>query len=404
MTPGLFPEFLNLHYRNIDKNFYFANLIELDGKSICKIYPTRTGAWKGRNISEIATYLGVGLLNDKSKRRTRDNISHVMCCFVDLDGCTTLDAVKFRIQGAGLPKPTIIETSPGRFHVKSYLRVPVRTSGKEFQFWKKTQSAYTWAFKDLGADLNIQHDTTRILRNEFATEIYNEKHRERHLVKVHQVGEPVSLSDIYTPLCDAGYIEERKCTPWHISEKKLRMFFMQNPEWSGTQKELSQLTGIPLRTVKALLYKMRKAELFDETIIGKGENRHIKYRFKPYFMRYTPPTNFKGHEKRLDLVKQLGGQECNKASRAILKYINEKIPPGSRNNATFVAGVGLLELSQGRITESEAISTLKPGFDLSNTNDSSFTWSQFCATIRSALKPGREFRFKESALRAWSLI
>lgn len=344
------------------------------------------------------TYLSIATYKNARKGRRRENVEAVQCCFLDLDGDATLDALKKRIKELGLPLPLILNTSPGHYQLKWYFRISIRydEKGKPYKTWVLAQKALSKAFGDFKVDMKPLLDVTRLLRNEHAKGIYNCKHGEPFRVKVVEPGELTSLTELYGTLKAAGYID-KGYKPLRQSREALFRFFKTNPLWRGTQKRLSEITGIALRTLKLLLEEMRSRKLLDEKITGQGgASRAIIYRFKPVVMRVFQSIRHEGHREKNKSLKTFFEQ-------VIENFKLKKIELGNRNNASFAAAIALKESSGGQITLEQAICELRPGFELSNSGDKSFTWAQFCKTVASGLRPDRTFRFNRNNLREWGL-
>lgn len=344
-----------------------------------------------------AEYFGIGVVKNCRRGRTRDNIAYILCNSLDLDGINTLEGVRLRIEQLKLPKPTIIESSPGKFQLKWYLMTPIKPSGKAFKWMQNIQKALAKAFADFGVDPKPLLDITRLLRNEFGVNIRNTKYKDLPIVVTHQFGEPTDLTTLSNALKAAGYLN-KGWIKLNRSWERLLTFYRKNPLWGGKQDELANLLGIPLRTLKFLLKRAYDRNLLDREKMGQGgPNRSTIYKFKPALSKYAGGV----HKKiKKDFFKhyQINLSELIKNFKT---RIREK---GCRNFATFVASVALNEKTGGEISLSTAIVELLPGFESSYQGDNDYNYTQFCKTVASGLLPGRKFMFSNSSLQGCGLI
>ena len=347
------------------------------------------------------TYKAICTLKNARNGRREENVASLLCCFVDIDGGATLQAIIDCLRLLELPLPLIINTSEGHFQLKWYLTTPVKYDKKSraFKVWRAIQKALLKALAQFEVDAKVQLDVTRLLRNEHAKGIYNCKHHEPFLVKVVEQGELADLTTLRKPLEKHGFLEWPK-KPEKVSIKKqtakIMKFFIKSPLRRITQNKISQETGVPSRTTKFILAE--KEHLFDKQIVGQGgRDRAILYRYKPAFLRYFKPIIRRVHKKD---IKDLN----IKLKTLVARFKETKIAQGSRNWCSFVASVALNVLHKGKMTVEQAINELRPGFECSNSGDKSFTWEQFCRTVASGMKPDRHFSFSNSNLQAWGLI
>lgn len=383
----------------------FADLPLLQGKPPCH-YPTKNGLYwdyheqKHINVFKKAEYICVGILKKSRKGRRAYNIEYIWICSLDLDGKNTLEAVLKRLRKLNLPRCTIIKTSPGKFQLKWYLKTPVEPRGRPFKLWQCIQKSLGRAFKPFGVDLKPLLGITRLLRNEFAVNPLNTKYEPPHKVIVHQWGEMTDLDTLAEALSAAGWFY-RGWKSLSESKEKLFRFFRKNPLWHGTQKRMSEITGIALRTLKLLLKSISGLLARKFTEQG-GPNRAVAYRFKPVVIRDPKPLLIhKGHEN----ISSKDLLHCFSLIPAVIEaFKSRKREKGVRISASFAATIALNVLAGGKITLNEACEQLRPGFERSTTGDNDFNYRQFCATVASGLRPDRKFRFSIKNLRAWGLI
>jgi hypothetical protein len=193
------------------------------------------------NAKSEADWISVSTFT--KQRKVKENISHVLCCFLDLDGPytgetgeilpLTADLIRQRCFMLGLPMPCIIETSPGRFHVKFYFKRAIPISKESYILL--VQRALHHAFKEFGPDPSVTEDLTRFLRNENQINSINKKHPDKPSVIVHEKGSLCTLSDLYHALKQHGFIQlkglrprRERQTSFYVSQGRLLRFLRAN--------------------------------------------------------------------------------------------------------------------------------------------------------------------------------
>jgi len=333
--------------------------------------------------------------------RNKENVAYILCSSLDLDGINELKAIKKRLTELKLPKPTIIESSPGKFQLKWYFWSPIKPTGKTLKWWQNIQKALAKAFADFGVDSKPLLDITRLLRNEFGVNIRNTKYKDLPIVVTHQHGELTDLKTLSNTLKVAGYIDKgwiRLTRSW----ERLLIFYRNNPLWKGKQEELAKLTGIPLRTLKLLLKRAYGRNLLDREKTGQGgPDRSTIYKFKPSFSSFSAPIIRKVHRK----IRYKAFKHYSLSLTELINNFKTRIrKKGCRNLSTFIASVALNELTSGEIDLGEALKELRPGFESSSQGDNDYNYNQFCRTVASGLMPDRKFMFSYSSLQGCELI
>lgn len=383
-----------------EPRFVFADIAK---NGAMRHYATRSGkVWDyGKleffNPFEECEYLCVSVVKNCNNGRKTQNIAYILCNSLDIDGINTLEAITKRLKELRLPKPTIIESSPGKFQLKWYLMTPIKPSGKAYKWWSNIQKALAKAFEDFKVDPKPLLDITRLLRNEFGVNIRNTKYKDLPLVVTHQLGELTDLETLSNALKAAGYLVK----DWikiSRSWERLLTFYRKNPLWQGRQTELSNLLGMPLRTLKFLLKRAYDRNLLDREKTGQGgPERSTIYKFKPAHSKYS----YEVHRRIKEKAFKHHTLSLSELVNNFKTRIREK---GCRNFATFVASVALNEKTCGKISLASAIETLRPGFELSNQGDNDYNYQQFCRTVASGLLPDRNFLFSNSSLQGCGLI
>lgn len=236
------------------------------------------------NCKRQADWICISTFKHSQKGRVESNISHILGSCLDLDGNEeipiTEDVIMQRCYMLGLPLPLIIETSPGRFHIKFYFKKPIEISSeRRLQYWKAVQSALYEAFKDLGADSKAL-DAVRFLRNEYQVNAVNKKYPNKPPVIVREKGVKCSLSQLYNILKRHGFIKQPHRIPLETSRRKLVAFLRLKGSITATYAELSKLTSIPLRTLKLLVSEKVRESVLTTKVQGKGKNRKTLFVLK----------------------------------------------------------------------------------------------------------------------------
>lgn len=363
-------------------------------------------------------FLGVSTLRkcDYNMGRTRENVAFTMCCFLDLDtpkgGMLTKEDIWRRCKVLDIKYPLMIETSPGRFHLKWYLEVAVNAdSESQVNVWERVQSGLHRAFEGFDSDGILIHDRTRLLRNEFSLKAVNTKHGEPFEVNTVDRGDGWnSLSVLYLKLAKAGYTHKPKpkrdksgWRPMQVRVMEVLTVMKKHPLLEGTQSDIASMLGIPLRSLEKVLAWMDEKGILGSRVIGKGKNRHKSYRLKT-----VPPTNiFKPHKVKIkdsltwgaepeEHSEREGGDSTGRLERVIHQYNNTSFDSGHRNFALFIASIALRAVTHGQITSQQAWDRLKTGIGLNIAHD--FDVAEIRKTIASALRYSEGFRFSPRTL------
>lgn len=342
------------------------------------------------NAEKKADWLCVSTFKNSRLGRTKENISHILCCFLDLDGPYTAeldgekiilqltdDLIRRRCNLLGLPMPLIIETSPGRFHVKFYFKSPVPVSKKEYV--KAVQKLLHRAFKDMGADPLVTEDLTRFLRNENQENSVNKKYPNKPAVVIREKGQYCTLSELYQILKRHGYTQYKaqgskkprraRQIPFHISQYRIIAFLRANNGIITTYKELFEACNVSEST-GYLLLKGLKIITTETVRVGRTWKTRFTLRVDTLTKEnLTPTLNFIERKKRfLDVVRRV--------SRV-------GFPGDWRNKGVFMVALGLKVCG---FSDPDTLRMLGSGFSLSNfTGVHKFSAREFKKTVESAL-------------------
>lgn len=368
-----------------------------------------------KRIKYLEDYLCVSTLKKCSVGRKRENIAFTMCCYLDLDGLEgglPVQHIVWRCEELGIPFPVTIPTSPGRYHLKWYLKVAVNAdSPSQVSMWERVQSGLHKTFEDFGSDGCVIHDRTRLLRNEFSLKSVNHKYGKPFEVNTAYWGDGfTSLKHLYYKLAKAGYIRKprpkRNKSGWKSMQSRVMRilaYFKRYPSIECTQKFLANVLGIRLRSLEKVLAWMDSRGILKSQLAGKGRSRRKIYRL----ITLQPTKIFKPHKERSkDSLTRGGEQErCGGGvqdspkgmeERVIDQYNHTSFGRGRRNWALFIASIALGALSNWQITPEQAMDRLGEGIRLNLSHD--FIMEEIVKTIRSALRYRDGFRFRNQTL------
>lgn len=333
-----------------------------------------------QNLSKEADWISVSTFKDRKAGRTSENISHVLCAFLDLDG-TNLNGIVNRCLLLGLCLPKIILTSDGHYHLKWYFHFPVPIEKKGFIL--KVQTALHEAFKDLGSDPQVYGDLTRFLRNENQENARNKKYPHKPKIEVLGSGSLVSLSYLYHVLKANQFITsenkpERKPEDKPEVRGKVVRFLKAHPRIEITFEDLAKELSCSSRQVKRICDTLRREGKLITQVLGKGRER--KTRFITTFFKVT-------HKEVL--------HDCSGDSglKGLFLGVVEKVkrvgfPEDRRNKGCFMMALGLKSAGFG---EDETRAMLRAGFLLSEyRGEHRFGEAEFLRTVNSPFRRGYE--------------
>jgi len=309
-------------------------------------------------------------------------------CFVDLDPTDDLpineDIIVQRCRALELPQPTyILRTSSNHFQAVWMFTEPLILNKPELlQFWKVTNKALNEAFADLGADLEISTDPTRYLRNPHKKGAVNLKYPDKPEILLVYESATVTLSRLYYALKDHGYVKQpdglkkpRKLSAGE-PQRRINTFILNNPDYTGTYYQLSNITGVSERAIHYL-----------------RENRKIKVERlrvgKTYKIRLLVASGN-------GIKKETNSSDCKSyyiSNTCLGVGLGEKITLFNQNglNVHFRnIGVWMMTLllkENGYVHENLIENTLKPGLvKCKSKGGHKFDEKEWQMTIRSALK------------------
>lgn len=347
------------------------------------------------NAKLESDWISVSTYKNSKLGRTEENISHTLCCFLDLDGPYTSelpdgekvslpltdDIIRQRCFLLGLPMLLIIESSPGRFHVKFYFKCPVHNSKKKYL--KLVQRALFDAFKDMGPDPVVTEDLTRFLRNENQVNSVNKKYPNKPAVVIREQGQLCTLSELYHALKQHGYVQLKaqgstkprraRQIPFHVSQHRILTFLQANNGIVTTYKELFSRCNVSESTGYLLISGLRASGKLTVETVRAGRTWKTRFTLKIDTLRkelINLCSRNTGIKKRvLDVVRRV--------SRVGL-------PVGVRNNGAFILRLGLQAVG---FNENESLEHLHLGFLLSKyAGAHTFSEKEFKKTVSNASK------------------
>lgn len=277
--------------------------------------------------------------------------------------------------------PLIIETSPGRYHVKFYFKSPVPISKKGFI--KAVQRALYQAFKDMGADPVVTEDLTRFLRNENQENCVNKKYPDKPSVVIREKGQLCTLSELYKVLKQSGFIQckgqglakprRARQIPFHVSQHRILAFLHNNPGIITTYKELFRACNVSESTGYLLLSGLRKAGRITIETVRVGRTWKTRFTLIVDTLRKESST------------LALGDVGIKKKFADVVRRVSRVgFPVGLRNESVFIISLGLKKCG---FEENGALALLDPGFSLSQyAGDHRFSERELRKTVRSAFK------------------
>lgn len=337
-----------------------------------------------------ADWISVSTFIDSKAGKCEENISHVLCAFLDLDGPyksedvelpLTDDLIKQRCYLLGLPIPKIIETSPGRFHVKFYFKRPVHIAQKEYL--KLVQRALFEAFKDMGPDPVVTQDLTRFLRNEYQRNSVNKKYANKPAVIVREEGQLCTLSQLYHALKRHGFTQlkgqgskkprRERQIPFYISQHRIITFLRDNPGVISTYKELFSQCNVKESTGYLLLSGLKKSGKVTVETVRAGQTWKTRFTVKPDALR----------KEILTLLRPT--TDTKKSILSVLGRVSRVgIPSGMRNEGVFMLSLGL---KVSGYSEFDTLGMLDAGFSLpGSVGGHLFTAREMRKTVQSAFK------------------
>lgn len=326
------------------------------------------------NLREKADWISVATFKDREAGRTEENISHVLCAFLDLDGAN-LNGIVNRCLLLGLLLPKIILTSDGHYHLKWYFKFPVPISKKSFIL--KVQRALHEAFKDLGSDPQVYGDLTRFLRNENQINPVNKKYPHKPRIEVLGSGSLTSLGHIYRVLKANQFIaSERKPKDKPEVRGKVVRWLKAHPRIEITFDELALELSCSARQVKRICEALRQEGKLITKVVGRWSER--KTQFITNFFKVT--------HKDVLLSSQSTRGLRNLFLGVVEKVKRVGFPENRRNKGCFMMSQGLKSVGFG---ENEIRAMLKPAFLLSeHRGRHRFSEAEFERTVNSPFKRG----------------
>lgn len=347
------------------------------------------------NAEREADWLSVSTYKNSKLGRAEENISHTLCCFLDLDGPYTSelpggekvelpltdDLIRQRCFLLGVPIPLIIETSPGRYHVKFYFRSPAPVSKKGYV--KRVQRALFEAFKDMGPDPVVTEDLTRFLRNESQENSVNKKYPDKSAVVIREKGQLCTLSELYHALKKHGFIQLKaqgsqklrwaRQIPFRVSQHRIISFLQANNGIKTTYKELFSRCNVSESTGYLLINGLRKSGKIAVETVRTGRTWQTKFTTNVDTLRKEVLTPAGGHF------------EIKKGFLDVVRRVSRVgFPARFRNKGVFIMSLGLKKCN---LEENEILALLGPGFSLSRyVGDHRFSERELRKTVRSALK------------------
>lgn len=384
-----------------------VRLVPKKNKHRYQIFKTR---FTGTHISSYRrnwSHRNVALFKKAKNGPCIDNILALTCSFLELDGgghnIMTCQDVLNTCKEYCLPTPSsIIETSPGHFHIRwEYVR-HLPWTPKNARWWKAQQKRLIQIFGYFGPDVNACLNPVQFLRNPSQIKPFNFKRRCD--VAIHRSRYKSSLGLLQKRLDYAGIPNERL-----RADTIIRQDLRSRERVKETYAEWGKRLGLSERTIRRALPALIASG--DIRLIGfSGNNRHggrvAEYEslvfLRPHAEIQETLNDCKSTAKTFNSQNgHLERSKTNLSANGLLlsMFIEHGAMEGCRNKTIFACGLYAKWKNGGTISSEKLREMLFAGFMKTGLSE-----KEFQQTLENVQKVKYQFPLSHNTLREWGLF